>query len=459
MNDLPHIFEDQRMLRDKLDTWIAFQIDLLQQKSHVRPPNSNEMTVLNDTVTQRAKVDQRIDKYEKILQRNHKNQNLKFRADTIHDMARMMKIEAQEQLPELERVAAAQPKLKRTDAPEYVVDHVGTVDNKRVASGSNKSMASRILERAERVFAPESLAGRAYDTTLSKYFSTDRQHAGQDFRRRALSGGVRVAALRAFIAGCDLTAMAMGQKVLPTAMYAGKLTGILGTAVVFNSKLMLSPRLFSFIISNRYGTKLPFVAVVKFVFCAFLCGLIQALLQHYPHAFKRGFKDFFGKEAIAPLGLAVALGGIVCVTINRFFPGKIIRPDNRIILFLFGYFIEVVRFTDYYLTQILEHGSPALAPDHELLEWFAAQGQHAVLRSFVPHIRDIIFYEIESRAGLPVGVGIFIDEALRFLRVFERLEGNVTSLKGMFPDHAVMLQAAHKLWKKMHDMDHQAFQI
>ena len=258
----------------------------------------------------------------------------------------------------------------------------------------------------------------AYDRFLSR-FHTDRENVGKDLRRRARRGAVRVAAVRAFISGCDIMFTNSGRRMSSTAGSADQIAGYIGAAFTANATPMPTLLHFSFIISRRYGRKLPLELLLKFVFAAFLCGLFVAFLESTP-AVQKGVLNIKVKQgATPPLCVAFFFGTILCFAMNRLYPKKLVNVKSHLVQALYLYLTEVVRFTRSHLQDLHREVHPL--SKEELLKWFWKEAALSTVRSITPFIRDTLFLEIQRITRMPPELMIFVDEMLRFYLVFERI--------------------------------------
>ena len=204
-----------------------------------------------------------------------------------------------------------------------------------------------------------------------------------------------------------------------TAGSADQIAGYIGAAFTANATPMPTLLHFSFIISRRYGRKLPLELLLKFVFAAFLCGLFVAFLESTP-AVQKGVLNIKVKQgATPPLCVAFFFGTILCFAMNRLYPKKLVNVKSHLVQALYLYLTEVVRFTRSHLQDLHREVHPL--SKEELLKWFWKEAALSTVRSITPFIRDTLFLEIQRITRMPPELMIFVDEMLRFYLVFERI--------------------------------------
>ena len=308
------------------------------------------------------------------------------------------------------------------------------------------------------VESPFPVAFQAFQKNLRNKF-------GWPSRKTKIQAAIRVAVFTLFMTSCEAAAQVSGVRAKPTGLSTAKEIGFLASAIAINkSTYMPSPRIFAFFISKRYGTKLRYQDLAKFLFLAFLTGLVVALLYCFPRLFTKDFKKEVqtfrevGASFLVPLFFVVSFGALICTAASTLFTNGYAQPNSIRIAMLIRYLDEMTRFTYHYMMQVKEVPSKAL-PRREFVYYFLAQAKTSLTRAVFNLLRDAFVALIQVSTGLPQEVTMLIDVGLGFVNALSLVQHPAFILiKHYLPNREELMSQAHEIWNGIHDYDTGKFQ-
>ena len=287
-----------------------------------------------------------------------------------------------------------------------------------------------------------------------------RNKFGWPSREQKIQAAIRVAVFTLFMTSCEATAQVSGVRAKPTGLSTAKEIGFLSSAIAINkSTYMPSPRIFAYFISKRYGTKLRYQDLAKFIFLAFLTGLVVALLYCFPRLFTRDFKTGarsfreVGASFLVPLFFVVIFGALMCTAAGPLFTNGYAQPNSIRIAMLIRYLDEMVRFTYHYMMQVIDVPSKAL-PRREFVYFFLTQAKRSLARSAFNVLRDVFVTLIQVSTGLPQEVTMFIDVGLVLVNALSVVQHPAfILLKHYLPNREELMLQANEIWTAIYDYD------